>query len=144
MIPFKMNSKTLYTETDSILTSEKLDNSLISGSILGLMKDELNDKIIKEAYFLGIKEYGYYYQESSGNRIEKSTFAGIPKNSLSFNEIKDIHNNKTIIKNIPLRFYKSFKDLSINIKSNITIKLMRTNEKILIDNIYQPIYINKN
>jgi hypothetical protein len=60
MLPFKMNGDVLYTDTDSIFTSNKLDLTLI-GKDLGLMKDELNGIIIKEAYFLGIKQYGYYY-----------------------------------------------------------------------------------
>jgi len=46
----------------------ELDTSLI-GKELGLMKDELDGKVIKEAYFLGIKQYGYYYYDTQGNKI---------------------------------------------------------------------------
>lgn len=58
MIPFKLDPGICYTDTDSIFTTTKLDSSKI-GPGLGLMKDELNGNIIKEAYFLGIKKYGY-------------------------------------------------------------------------------------
>ena len=142
MTPFKFDENTYYTDTDSIFTSKKLDDSLINNNELGLMKDELNGLIIKEAYFLGIKEYGYYYTDENNNRVEKSTFAGIPKNSLSFQEIINIHNGETIIKHIPIRFYKSFKDLSINIKSNIEIQLNRVNNKKLVNNLYIQPQIN--
>lgn len=50
MIPFKIDPCTKYTDTDSIFTTRKLDDKLI-GKELGLMKDELDGNIIKEAYF---------------------------------------------------------------------------------------------
>jgi hypothetical protein len=37
-----------------------------------MMKDELNSNIITEAYFLGIKEYGYKYIEEYNQVIERS------------------------------------------------------------------------
>jgi hypothetical protein len=55
MLPFKMSGDVLYTDTDSIFTSKKLEDILI-GKDLGLMKDELEGNIIEEAYFLGIKQ----------------------------------------------------------------------------------------
>ena len=70
MIPFKVDPCTKYTDTDSIFTSKKLDNSLI-GKELGLMKDELDGNIIKEAYFLGIKQYGFWYNTNK-EKVEKS------------------------------------------------------------------------
>ena len=57
MIPFKISENTLYTDTDSIFTDKPLDDSLISSTELGMMKDELSGKIIDKAYFLGIKQY---------------------------------------------------------------------------------------
>jgi hypothetical protein len=60
MIPFKLNPSVVYTDTDSIFTTDKLGDNLI-GKNLGLMKDELDGLLIKEAIFLGIKKYGYYY-----------------------------------------------------------------------------------
>lgn len=41
------------------------------------MKDELNGLIIKEAYFLGIKKYGYQYYDRNNQLITKSLFAGV-------------------------------------------------------------------
>jgi len=141
MLPFKMNGDVLYTDTDSIFTSKKLDDSLV-GKDIGLMKDELNGIIIKEAYFLGIKQYGYYYLDNNNNIVEKSLFAGVPRDSLTFKEVKFIFEGDKIKKNIPLRFYKSFKDLSIKIKSDLEMILTRSNDKKLVNNQYIPININ--
>jgi len=58
-----------YSDTDSIFTDKPLPDNLI-GNNLGLMKDELNGSIIKEAYFLGIKQYGYWYTDTNNNKIE--------------------------------------------------------------------------
>ena len=98
--------------------------------------------LLKKLIFLGIKQYGYQYTDVSGNIIERSTFAGVPKDTLSFDEIKLIHNNEIVIKKVPLRFYKSFKDLTISIKHNLPMELSRSNDKILINNIYYPRKIN--
>ena len=57
MISFKMDPHTLYTDTDSIFSTKKLDLSLI-GKELGLMKDELDGKVIEEILILGCKQYG--------------------------------------------------------------------------------------
>jgi DNA polymerase type B, organellar and viral len=54
MIPFKIDPRTLYTDTDSIFTLGPIDFNLI-GDQLGLMKDEMKGIIIKEALFLGPK-----------------------------------------------------------------------------------------
>jgi len=35
--------------------------------------------MIKKAYFLGVKKYGYQYEDKSGNLITKTVFAGILK-----------------------------------------------------------------
>jgi hypothetical protein len=140
MIKYKLSDDIFYTDTDSIFTSTILNESEI-GKELGLMKDELNGKIINKAIFLGIKRYGYYYYDNN-NKIEKSVFAGVERDSLKFSEIEDIFNGSSITKKIDVRFYKSFNDLNITIKSSkITIK--KNNEKILVDNNYIPIKICK-
>jgi len=54
------------------------------GSELGLMKDELNGLSIKEAYFLGIKKYGYQYYDRNDKLITISVFAGVRRDSLTF------------------------------------------------------------
>jgi|SRR5277367_879005 hypothetical protein len=58
MIPFKVDGSCVYSDTDSTFTTKRLD-SIYLGDDLGFMKDELNGLRIKEAYFLGVKKYGY-------------------------------------------------------------------------------------
>nr|ARI44248.1 hypothetical protein [Lentinula edodes] len=129
-----------YTDTDSIFTDYDLNPEEI-GSDIGLMKDELKSNLISEAYFLGIKQYGYYYYDKNTNeRIEKSVFAGVIRDSLTFNEIKKIFNGKTIEKETSTRFYKSLKNLNITIK-NIKISIKKNNTKLLLNNNYIPITI---
>jgi len=82
MIPFKLKDSVIYTDTDSIFTTQKISKSLI-GKGLGLMKDEMDGILIKEALFLGIKKYGYYYYDNEGSRVEKSTIAGVKINSVT-------------------------------------------------------------
>jgi len=102
---FKLNYDVYYTDTDSIFTKTKINPDLI-GKELGLMKDELNGLTIKEAYFLGVKQYGYWYHDSNNIKIEKSVFAGIKRDSLSFYEIIHLFNGKNITKFINIRFFK--------------------------------------
>ena len=83
----------------------------------------LDGLIIREAYFIDIKKYGYWYLDKLNNKIERSIISGVPRNSTTFNEIRDIFNGIDLIKTIPNRFFKSFKDLNINIHSTkISIK----------------------
>jgi len=49
--------------------------------------------------------------------IEKSVFAGVERNTLSFSDIKILANGGKITKNIDNRFLKSLSNLSININS---------------------------
>ena len=83
-----------------------------------MLKDELNGNIIEEGYFLGIKQYGFWYKDIKNPdvKIEKSVFAGVKRDSLSFNEVKDIVKGKTLNIDIKTRFYKSIKNLNINIQ----------------------------
>ena len=141
MIPFKIDGSVVYTDTDSIFTTRPLPLHLI-GKELGLFKDELNGLIIKEAYFLGVKQYGYWYLDENGHRIEKSVWAGITRNTITFQEIVDLYNHKKVVKTNPTRFFKSLIKLSISIKSTVSTIEFNTTKK-LVDNIYQPISIYK-
>nr|WVH38143.1 DNA polymerase [Poriella subacida] len=85
MIPYKIMDGAIYTDTDSIITTTKLDDSLI-GSGLGQMKDELSGSVMKEILVLGCKQYGYYFFKE-GERFDKSVWAGITRNSLTFNDL---------------------------------------------------------
>ena len=98
MMKYKQNDNIFYTDTDSLFTDTPL-NSEDVGTEIGLMKDELDGKIINEAYFLGIKQYGYYYFDGD-NKIEKSVIAGVPSNSLEFEEIKKLFNESKLEKEI--------------------------------------------
>jgi hypothetical protein len=141
MIPFKLNTDCYYSDTDSIFTKTKLNLSQI-GIELGLMKDELNGNIVKEAYFLGIKQYGYSFIEN-GETINKSVFAGVARNSLSLDQVKELHSGGKISRIISSKFFKSFKNFSIKIKdTNLTISANR--EKQLKDNVYYPLHIIQN
>lgn len=86
MNPFKIAGQIYYSDTDSVITSVKLDSLFLSEGdrVLGLMKDELNGLTMSEAYFLGIKQYGYYYIDENGIKHEKSVWAGVERNSISF------------------------------------------------------------
>ena len=99
------------------------------------MKDELEGLTIKEAYFLGIKQYGYTYLNKDNQLITKSIFAGVTRNSLSFEQIEKLYKGEDIKVISNNRFFKSLKHLTIKIKSTqITLKLNR--EKLLIKNDY--------
>ena len=136
MIPYKINPNTLYTDTDSAFISESINSNLI-GTDLGLMKDELNGNTINEAYFVGPKKYGYYLINELGIKKEYSVFSGVPRNSLTFNEVKDIFEGKIITKTINNRFFKSIQTLDITIKDTI-ISIKNDYNKTLINNIYYP------
>jgi len=141
MIPFKIDPNTLYTDTDSIFTTAPIDPELL-GDQLGQMKDEMNGIVIQEGLFLAPKKYGYWYLDKDGNKVEKSVFAGVPRDSLTFNQIKNIFIGETITKNVSNRFFKSFTDLNIDIK-NTFITIKNTNDKDYIKNEYLPIQINE-
>jgi len=136
MIPFKLMEGTAYSDTDCIFTDQPLPPHLI-GDDLGLMKDELNGSFIEEAYFFGIKQYGFWYVDNKGNRIERSVFAGVERNSIPWNEIVDLFNGKTLNKVKENVFFKSMKNLNIKIKDR-TLKLQFKSDKKLINNKYLP------
>jgi DNA polymerase type B, organellar and viral len=62
MMDFILDEGVAYTDTDSNFTTNKINKKFI-GNDLGLMKNELKGNIIDEAYFLGIKQYGYTYRK---------------------------------------------------------------------------------
>ena len=140
MIPFKIDPNTLYTDTDSYFTTTPINPELL-GDQLGVMKDEMKGIVIQEACFVGPKKYGYWYIDEIGNKVEKSVFAGVPRNSLTFNQIKAIFNGEIVTINVDNRFFKSFTNLSITIK-NIKISIKNTNDKVKINNEYLPIIVN--
>nr|YP_010254605.1 DNA polymerase [Ganoderma sichuanense]QUA00738.1 DNA polymerase [Ganoderma sichuanense] len=141
MIKYKLDPYVIYSDTDSILTLGKISDHLL-GTSLGLMKDEMNGKIIKELFVLGIKQYGFWYYDDNGTRVEKSVWAGYTRDGLSFNDIKELAAGNKLTRVVKSRFYRSINELSIRIK-DITLTIQATPHKKLIDNVYQPIHINK-
>ena len=84
-----------YSDTDSVFTQDKL--GLIKlGKDLGLFKDELDGIVIKHATFLGIKQYGYQYFKY-GKVNDKSVFAGVKRNSLTYQNILILNKGETLI-----------------------------------------------
>jgi len=139
MMEYKLDPGCVYSDTDSVFTTSLLpENDL--GSDLGLFKDEMKGLVIEEGYFLGIKKYGYWYLDENGKRIEKSTFAGVTKNSITWDEVIKIFKGSTIIKYIPIRFFKSFKNLNIKI-DDTSVSVRFTPDKVLRDNVYYPINV---
>jgi hypothetical protein len=82
------------------------------------MKDEMSGTLIQEGYFLGIKQYGYWDKE--GNRVEKSTWAGVKKNSITWVELTSLFKGQSITKINPVRFFRSLSHLTIQIIPNST------------------------
>ena len=105
------------------------------------MKDELNGLTIKQAYFLDIKKYGYWYTDLNDIRIENSIICGMKRNGITFDEIVRIFNGEVISKDITNRFYKTMNSLNITIKDT-TIKIDNKCYKVRQDNIHLPPYIN--
>lgn len=139
MISFKIGGSCIYSDTDSIFTTKKLEDKFI-GYEQGLMKDELNDLTIKEAYFLGIKKYGYQYNDRNNQLITNSVFAGIVIYSVTFYEIIKLYIGEKLIKK-PVRFYKSFQNLSITISST-HVTISRSLDKSLNNKIYLPLHLD--
>lgn len=115
MIPFarsgKLDNDVYYSDTDYVFVGNKLDDKLI-GRDIGLMKVELHGLLIDKAYFLGVKQYGYSYHDTSGQVNEKSVFAGVTRDSLTYRcatEIERIYNGETLFKETAERFFKSLK-----------------------------------
>ena len=96
--------------------------------------------IIQEAYFLDIKKYGYWYFDKDGNRIEKSTIAGVERNTVSFKDIESLAKGDSLTKTRSNVFYKNLDSLSIEIK-DINITVSDTSSKSCVDNKYIPINI---
>ena len=144
MNPFKLDPNTLYTDTDSAFTTKPINPNLL-GIELGEMKDELKGQVINEAYFLGPKKYGYYIIDNiTGIKQEYSVFSGVPRNSLSFDEVKSISifEGNQITKTIPNRFFKSFTNLNVTIKDT-KITIQNINNNLLINNTYYPPIMNE-
>jgi len=138
----KLGIKIIYTDTDSIFTNKPLPDYLI-GNDLGLLKDELNGLVIKDALFLGIKNYGYTIEYLNKEIKEYSVWAGVKRNTISFREIISLFKGDSITKEVKNVFHKSLRKLDISIKDNL-ISIKTVEFKILKNNQYFPIKIYNN
>jgi hypothetical protein len=134
-----------YTDTDSIFTNKPIPDYLI-GDDIGQMKNETFDKFgvdfIDEACFIGIKKYGLSVTDKDGINHSLSTFAGVEKNTLTFNEVLRINKGEIIEKGVKDRFMKSFTTLDIKTQKDLHIKINNNRDKLLIKNDYRPLTID--
>ena len=141
MMQFKVLDCVVYSDTDSLFTTDLTPFKHLLSDNLGDFKDELNGLIIKEAIFLGIKQYGFKYLDENGNEITKSVFAGVKRNSLVFEDFESMLNGGEIKINTGNRFIRSMTKLSIQIKPS-TIIIKQNTDKKLVNNEYIPLNIN--
>jgi DNA polymerase type B, organellar and viral len=142
MLCVKLGIKIYYTDTDSIFTDKPLPDYLI-GNDLGQFKDELNGLVIKQAYFLGIKNYAYTIEYPNKEIKEYSVWAGVKRNTISFSEIISLFKGDSITKEVKNVFHKSLRKLDISIKDNLkSINIIEF--KILNNNQFIPIKIYNN
>ena len=66
------------------------------------------------------------------------------RNSLSWTEIEQIARGFTVIKQSPIRFFKNFISLNINIKNSLETSIIFNPRKKEVNNFYQPVKINNN
>jgi hypothetical protein len=134
-----------YTDTDSLFTNRPIPSHLV-GKELGRMKNETLDKYgvesIAEATFVGLKKYGLRVIDNEGNIKDSSTFAGVPKDTLTFDEVNSIHNGIPLVRKLKDRFNKSFNSLSIKTQSNVKLEVSNKRDKELINNVYIPKTVN--
>jgi hypothetical protein len=130
-----------YTDTDSLFTNRPIPSYLV-GKELGQMKNETLDKYgvetIAAATFVGLKKYGIRVIDKDGNIRDSSTFAGVPKDTLTFDEVNSIHNGIPLVKNLKDRFSKSFNTLNIKTQTNVKLEISNKRDKELINNEYIP------
>jgi hypothetical protein len=134
-----------YTDTDSLFTDKPLPEYLV-GKELGQMKNETLDKYgvdsIAAATFVGLKKYGIRVIDKEGLIKDSSTFAGVPKDTLSFEEVNLIHEGTPLVRNLKDRFTKSFNSLNIKTQTNVKLEISNKRDKELIHNEYLPKTVN--
>lgn len=138
MMQFKVLDCVVYSDTDSLFTTDLTPFKHLISDKLGDFKDGL---IIDTALFLGIKQYGFQYTDKSGRLITKTVFAGIKRDSLTFEQLVSLFNGGSIKVVHKDRFIRSLSNFNIKIKDMES--LVRINsDKELVDNEYLPINVN--
>ena len=108
-----------YSDTDSIVTGNKLPDEYINDG-LGNMKEEYNEDRISEAIFISPKLYGLRFK--SGKEIVKAR--GVQENKLSFDDLLRIHNGEEIILT-RTQLFKSLEFASI-VEKDLKIRVNRS------------------
>ena len=123
MMQFKVLACVVYSDTDSLFTTDLKPFKHLLSNNLGDFKDELNGLVIEKAIFLGVKQYGFKYKDENGKEFTKSVFAGVKRNSLVFEDFEYMLKGNEIKINTGNRFIRSLTKLNIQIKpSTIIIK----------------------
>ena len=141
MMKYKLDPEVVYSDTDSIITTNLTPFKDKLTDELGDFKDELKGSIITKAIFLGVKQYAYQYINKNNITITRTVFSGVLRDSLTFEQFELLLNGgeiKIINKN---RFYKSLKSFNIKIKDSETI-IKQSKLKPLVNNEYLPLNIN--
>ena len=71
----------------------------------------------------------------------KTVFSGLPKNSLTREDIIDLVEGKTVFKKVPNQFFKSLKNMEVAIKEKV-IRVKFNPDKKLVGNKFIPNHIN--
>ena len=121
-----------YSDTDSIFTSTELPSEMV-GSELGQMKDELDGEWIKEAYFFEQKKYSYKTYDG----VVHSIFAGVPRDSITWEEVVKLAEGEILEKELPNQFFHNKQMFEISVKHK-TVKVSGKSSKKLVDNKFVP------
>lgn len=137
MMKYKLDPAVVYSDTDSIFTTNPKPFSDKLTDELGDFKDEMNGLIISKAIFLGIKQYAYQYLTQDNNVITRTVFSGVLRDSLTYEQFELLLSGGDLkIKN-KNRFYKSLTHFNIKIKDTETI-ILKSSLKPLVNNEYLP------
>lgn len=77
---------------------------------------------------------------SKGEKVVKTVFAGVTRDSLTYEQIVSMLNGAELTVQNKDRFFKSLNKLTIQIKSTQTT-IKQNNDKKLVNNEYIPLYI---
>ena len=136
MMEYKLDPTCAYSDTDSVFLGKDHTVSIPLSDEIGDFKDELDGLLIEEATFLGIKQYGYKYSDKSGKAIEKSVFAGVKRDTLSYDKFEFLLDGGELQVVNNDRFYRSFDNLGVSIKKS-TVTVSKSSGKALVGNNYK-------
>ena len=84
--------------------------------------------------------YINHFHPFNNNLDDKSVFAGVKRDSLSFKDIEKIYNGEVLTTQVNERLFKSFKNLNLSFEERV-LHLKKNNLKPLVDNVYLPPHI---